>query len=176
MTHIDPFAPADSGQHPANFNNPGPRGQERVVPVGQRRDDDYEDGVPFWIAIESEPIALDDPESLNKSADRWHEYDGLLQQYGTTEQQERWHTDWSTWPRDEMPTLRDLREKRDIAEAATQGAIDHPPVDDEPKDQTGELLDVQPLTDKPEGKPAKTRAAKDDDLKAKLAALEDAGL
>lgn len=168
MTHIDPFAPADSPQHPSNWRV-APRGEEQAVPIG--------DAMPLFIRLDDEPVAQGNPDASIIGHARWEEYRLLLDDYGTDEQQARMDVRTPLLDDEDMPTLAEMREKRVLADAAIQGAIDHPPVNDEdPKDQTGELVEVQPLADKPGPKPAKTRAAKGDDLAAKLAALKDAGL
>lgn len=151
MTHIDPKAPGKSPRHPANFRPYDPDA-EISLPVSPPVPPpaDYEDGVPFWIAIESEPIPLDALDSLDRSAERWSEYDALVHEYGTDVQRRLWHEDWASWSREEMPTLTELREKNKLAQAAL----------------TGVSVEV-----KASGTPDAAS-----DLEAKLAALKAAGL
>lgn len=132
MSHIDPFAPADSPAHPVNYRV-SPRGQEQAVPVAA-------DAMPHWIRLEDEPVRMDDPDASIIGQRRWEEYRELLELYGTPEQNERMFV---RSPFDEehdanMPTLADLKARHTAAQA--------PPVTAE------------------------------DDLAAKLKALEEAGL
>lgn len=81
MTHIDPFAPADSPQHPTNFYAKGtPRSQtlrhEAMVPL---------------IALADEPVWSDDPNAAVVGQARWEEYMLLIKDCGTEDEREVWN-------------------------------------------------------------------------------------
>lgn len=110
MTHIDPFAPADSPSHPANFNS------ELAMPeYGHGFATTPEvpaDVAPRWIAIIGDPI----PETeagADAAEARWKEYETLLRKRGTPEQVEIYDVAPTVdWPED-MPTLVQLRDMPD---------------------------------------------------------------
>lgn len=104
-THIDPFAPGDSLQHPANWS-PGHRGEEQVVPAVVA-----EDIAPPWIALPDQPVSpkvAGTPEGDAILDARWALYDRLLRTYGTAEQVAYLDEVTATWP-DDMPTLVELQ-------------------------------------------------------------------
>lgn len=152
MTHIDPFAPADSEQHPTNWRPP------RKDPHATMELDSQPSGdaMPHWLFLENEPVAQDNPDASIIGQQRWTEYRELLGEFGTEEQQNRMNarTPFTMEQDADMPTLAELRARRDSADA-------EPP---EPADQTGELAEVEP---------PKTP---EDELAAKLKALEAEGL
>jgi hypothetical protein len=146
MTHPDPFAPADSDQHPANFRV-APRGQEQSVPVDA-------DAMPVWLYIKDEPVAQDNPEASVIGQARWEEYRTLLDDYGTGEQRNRMLARSPLEEGEDMPTLAELRQRReeDTAHLATG--------EEDGKTQA----------------PTKQEQAGANDLAAKLEALKQAGL
>lgn len=146
MSTIDPFAPADSPQHPANW---GSR-TSRALP---------EDAMLPWLRLDDDFVSMDNPDASIIGMARWEEYNRLLvhEAFGTPEEIALFtqHMSGDTidayGAEQRVPKLSELRAKRDVAEAAKQGAIDTPPVQDRPAEPT-------------------------DDLAAKLAALNEAGL
>lgn len=110
MTHIDPFAPADSPQHPANFG----KDEAGETPV------EVADIAPPWIALPDDPIPgrlEGTPEGDAILDARWERYDELLRAHGTEEQVAYLDEVTGTWP-DDMPTLAQLEEQQVAAEAA----------------------------------------------------------
>lgn len=104
MTHVDPFAPADSPQHPANF---GADGTYTMSPAGA------EDLAPLWIRIPGEPISSDtdvhpNPDDIADA--RWEEYEQLLREVGDPESIEYLDRPTAEWP-EGMPTLTELRDR-----------------------------------------------------------------
>lgn len=146
MTHIDPKASGKSPRHPANWAKAvPPRGHEQAVPLDI-------DAMVSWLVLEDEPVRMDNPDAAVIGQARWEEYRQLLDRFGSDQQKELLdviaHEDW---PDEIMPTLTELRTKRDIAQAAEEGAVKQPPVTPE-------------------------SGSKADELAAKLAALNEAGL
>lgn len=90
MTHIDPFAPADSPRHPANFD----RGALRPNPPEPAEEFDFVTGLPWW----------------NPDADTVEEYAELFAAHAYDDER-RWHEGGN----DEAgyPELSELRERRD---------------------------------------------------------------
>jgi hypothetical protein len=113
MTHPDPFAPADSDQHPANFRV-APRGQEQAAPVDQ-------DAMVPWLVLDDEPVAMDNPDAATIGQARWEEYRELLNEYGTPEQIDRLNVKTPLLPDEDMPKLAELREKHGVATASLEG-------------------------------------------------------
>jgi hypothetical protein len=111
VTHIDPFAPADSPQHPANFGTseqPTPRQSPATPPS---------DAAPSWIQIPGEPVPEPSTDKEEREVGRildarWETYDRLLRAFGTPEQVAYLDADVVTaqWP-DDMPTLVNLQEQ-----------------------------------------------------------------
>lgn len=107
MTHIDPFAPADSPQHPANWVADAlASGDPKLagVPLKVLREDD----APAWIRIEGEPIRAEQPDADTVADARWEEYEQLLRQLGDPESIEYFERPTTEWP-EGMPTLAELR-------------------------------------------------------------------
>ena len=149
MTHIDPFAPGDSDQHPANFlGQPAPRGQEQAVPL------DADAMVP-WLVLDDEPVSMDSPDAAIIGQARWEEYRLLLADYGTPEQIDRLNVKSPLLPDGDMPNLAELRQRReeDIAHLSTT-----------------------PEAKVPARGQERAVPATSDDLQAKLDALKAAGL
>lgn len=151
MSHVDPFAPADSDQHPSRWR------PARKDPHATR--ELAEDSMPRWIRLDDQPVAQDNPDASIIGQQRWEEYRSLLELYGTGEQKTRMD---ARSPFDEeqdagMPTLAALK-------AQHLDAQSEPP---EPADQTGPLVGVEELNE------PKTP---EDELAAKLKALEAEGL
>lgn len=110
MTHVDPFAPADSPQHPANFGGADLYATQLPETV---------DVAPRWIALIGEPVAPGGDVVLDA---RWEEYERLLREHGSPEQVETFDVVVTAdWPEEGMPTLVELRE------AGTP--VDQPPTD-----------------------------------------------
>ena len=137
MIHIDPFAPADNPQHPANWQlsktaTPPSIPAEAMTP---------------WIALPDQPVAQDNPDASVIGAGRWAEYAGLLAQFGTSDEGEYWSEhDSDHWPDDApMPTLVELRERqRSAGQSGTDEAQESDPVataTPEQKDAAQELAD-----------------------------------
>jgi hypothetical protein len=106
MTHVDPFAPAGSPQHPSNFE-PGHVAEYVTVP------NVAEDLAPRWIAIIGDPISSDTsvcPNPDDIADQRWEEYEQLLRELGEPEQVEYLDRPTSDWP-EGMPTLVELRDR-----------------------------------------------------------------
>ena len=112
MTHIDPFAPADSPQHPANF-----------YAEGQRSQTIRHEAMPPLLALADEPVWSDDPDAALTGQARWAEYAGLITEHGTEEEREAWDIASAAPPEENAlegyaysvtePTLADLRNRRD---------------------------------------------------------------
>ncbi len=120
MTHIDPFAPADSPQHPANWR-PEAGHPPTALPAG--------DFAPALIAMPDDPIPAphDDASTaeVNDVLDnRWERYDELTRQFGASEHIEILDKPVTEWPED-MPTLVELEAL--ATEASTAGS-DQPAV------------------------------------------------
>lgn len=146
MTHIDPFAPGDSPQHPINFN-----GLPRVAPRGQGQAVSLDtDAMVPWLVLADEPVTLDNPDAAIIGQARWEEYRQLLNEYGTQEQRDRLLVKTPLLPDEDMPKLADLREKHKVAVAALEGVT----------------VEVK----------ASIKPDAADDLQVKLAALKAAGL
>ena len=97
MTHIDPFAPADSPQHPRNWT-------ATQYPADL-------DATPPLVALPGDPESVD----TDDIDDRWAEYGQLLVEHGTPAQADAFdNLPGRDWP-DDMPTLVELRERRQQA-------------------------------------------------------------
>lgn len=128
-THIDPFAPADSPQHPANFQV-APRGQEQTTPAVV-----VEDIAPSWIALPDEPVSpkVAGTAEGDKILDaRWEEYEELLRAHGPDEQVAYLEEVTATWP-DDMPTLLQLRQLREEAATSPPEEPEQPAADEDPE-------------------------------------------
>lgn len=139
MTHIDPFAPADSEQHPSRFQS--------VKITGAAADLTGTDALPRWIRLDDHPVSMADPDASVIGQQRWEEYRRLLDRYGTDEQRARMYvkTPLTEEHDSDMPTLADLLAK----------------VDEQPPNPTGQKAEM---------------ASAEDDLAAKLKAMEEQGL
>lgn len=147
MTHIDPFAPADSPQHPANF-----------YAEGQRSQTVRHEAMPPLLAVEDEPVWSDDPQAAVIGQQRWEEYGFLIQDYGTEEEIRAWDDASALRGNGESyqysvtePSLATLRARKADAEPVVP-------------DPTGSATDL----DDP--------ATADGDLAQKLAALDEEDL
>jgi hypothetical protein len=102
MTHIDPFAPADSPQHPSNY-----LADTRPM-MDQYSADDMS---PTLYAIDGAPLLNHDTFEDDVEA-REVEYAALIKHYGTVEQAMLW-SNWDYTTGDdapeELPTLAQLR-------------------------------------------------------------------
>lgn len=117
MTHIDPFAPADSPQHPANW---------RPVALYPPLPPVIVDFAPALIALMGDPISAphDDASTaeVNDILDRrWERYDELTRQFGTPEDVEILDKPQAEWP-EGMRTLVELE-----ALAADAVTVDNDP-------------------------------------------------
>lgn len=99
MNHVDPFAPADSPQHPANWTQQGE--EEPVQPTPT-------EAMPRWISLPDEPVLSDNPDAAVIGDRRWEEYNTLLEQYGSPEHKAYRDEVTAVWP-DDMPTLAELK-------------------------------------------------------------------
>lgn len=160
MTHIDPFAPADSPQHPTNFYAEGtPRSQtlrhEAMVPL---------------IALADEPVWSDDPNAAVVGQARWEEYMLLIKDYGTEDEREVWNRHLTANDHEGYqhsvtePSLATLRARK--ADATPVGEPDRYAV----PDPTGS----DPVTGAPVA--SDDPASTDTDLAQKLAALDEEDL
>lgn len=93
MTHIDPFAPADSPQHPANYGRSG----FRPEPPTEAEEFDLVTDAAWW----------------NPDTDTVEEYAELFRAYAT-EEERSWHE--GDVDEDAYPELSDLRARRDAAQ------------------------------------------------------------
>lgn len=107
-TVIDPFAPADSPQHPANWvaaQLAGDSAKLAGVPLKVLPEDD----APPWIRLDDEPLYASQPDADDVADKRWDEYHALLRAHGSPEQVEIYDVLATVdWPKG-MPTLTELR-------------------------------------------------------------------
>lgn len=161
MTHIDPFAPADSGQHPANYYR-NDEGRPSVQTVRH-------EAMPRWTADPDAPVWSDDENAGIIGQQRWEEYATLLAEYGTDGEREYDRENSDTWPEDApMPTLVELRHRKQEDEQEQDSGDDDGQQADESKTQTVPTKAQESGQEQP--------PAQDDDLAAKLAALDEEGL
>jgi hypothetical protein len=96
VTHIDPFAPADSPQHPANFGRTG----FRPEPPTETEEFDLVTHSTWW----------------SPDTDTVEEYAELFRAHATEEERVQ-HEDGADW--EAYPELSELRARRDAAEDQT---------------------------------------------------------
>lgn len=127
MTHVDPFAPADSPQHPANqYRSDKPATQtvrhEAMHPL---------------VALPDEPVWSDDPDAAAVGESRWVEYMLLIKEHGTEGETATWNQ--HIMANDHQgyvdavsgPTLAELRNRRDHPTAAKEESNDPASADDD---------------------------------------------
>lgn len=116
MTHIDPFAPISSHQHPVNW---APVAKPPHAPPDI-------DAMPYWIRLDDEPVKQDNPDAATIGQQRWQEYRELLAEYGTDAQKIRMdaRTPFTEDVDGDMPTLAQLRASKANAQAKPVPADD----------------------------------------------------
>jgi hypothetical protein len=109
MSHIDPFAPISSYQHPANWT---PVAEPPHAPPDT-------DAMPHWIRLDDEPVKQDNPDAGIIGQQRWEEYRALITEYGTDAQKIRMgaRTPFTEDVDGDMPTLAQLRASKVNAQA-----------------------------------------------------------
>lgn len=132
MTHIDPFAPADSPQHPANWS---------PELTSEGTGEPSPEAMPHWIQLADEPVYSDNTDAAIIGDKRWEEYNVLLVQHGTDEQKAMWDRKTEDWDEEVMPTLAQLKEMHLKAQAEPPAPADEEP--EPPADQDGEADDAE---------------------------------
>lgn len=155
MTHVDPFAPADSPQHPVNF-----------VPDGEPRSQTLRhEAMPPLLAIDDEPVWSDDPNAAITGQARWEEYHRLLQEHGSDEEKSLLNQAMMENKLEDYaysvtePSLASLRAYAEVVRREEEPQVPDP---------TGPAVNLDDLDSDP--------VAEDDDLAQKLKALEEEGL
>ena len=147
MTHIDPFAPADSPQHPANWGSVDSE-EQAPAPV---------DIAPRWVVLPDSPVHESDADKDKELDHRWEQYDKLLRDFGTDEEIAYLDEVTANWP-DTMPTLMDLRVRAEQAGGAQEvevqdAANEKPePTPDAPEDTDDAEAELAAALAKLEGK------------------------